>query len=241
MPKDSLNAQGLIKELKKIQNSAKAKVLQGFFKTKPGQYGANDLFLGITVPEQRKIAKLFSSLPTSEVKVLLNNPFHEVRLCGVLILVDKYSRTISDLERKKLFNFYLQHRLRINNWDLVDLSAPNIVGDYCRHHPENYHLLKKLALSKKLWDRRIAMISCFAFIKSGSNKETYEIAAILLNDREDLMHKAVGWMIRETGKRVSRTEMLKFIKDNLRQLPRTTLRYAIEHLEENERKTILKS
>ena len=234
------SSQDVLKALRAQKNPEKSSILQRFFKTGPGQYGEGDVFWGLTVPVQRKIAKEFFGLPLLEIKILLASEVHEARLTGLLILVAAYQKAPSDVERAKIFKFYLSQTGRINNWDLVDLSAPNIVGDFCVRQPENFALLKKLAKSKNLWERRVAMVSSFAFIKNGSSEEAFELAEMLLDDAHDLMHKAVGWMLREAGKRVSRAHLEKFLAKNLKRMPRTALRYAIEHFPEEQRKKYLK-
>lgn len=233
-------AQAVWQKISKEKNAEKAKALSYFFKTGPGQYGEGDFFLGLTVPVSRKVAKEFAGLPLIEIKTLLTNKYHEVRMVALTILVANYEKAKNDLERKRIFQFYLANSKKINNWDLVDLTAPNIIGDYCLRYPENLALLKKMTQSKNLWQRRIAILATFAFIKKGSNKEVFEFAEILLNDKEDLMHKAVGWMLRESGKRVSMKDLETFLKKNIKKMPRTTLRYAIEHFEERKRKKYLK-
>lgn len=233
-------AQEVVKEINKGKNSEKAKILSYFFKTGSGQYGEGDFFLGITVPVLRKTAKEFIGLPLNEIKILLDNKYHEVRMVALAILVANYNKAKDDKERKKIFKFYLINSKKINNWDLVDLTAPNIVGDYCVRYSENLELLRKMLQSKNLWQRRIAILATFTFIKKGSNKEVFEFAERLLNDKEDLMHKAVGWMLRESGKRVSVKDLEIFLKKNIKKMPRTTLRYAIEHFEEKKRKEYLK-
>ncbi|MFZ4648650.1 MAG: DNA alkylation repair protein [Patescibacteria group bacterium] len=235
-----LTSTSLIKILSAEKNQDKSVILGRFFKTGPGQYGEGDFFLGINVPVIRKIAKDFVGLSMSEIKSLITNKYHEVRLAGILVLVANYQKAKDDKEREKIFKFYLANAKKINNWDLVDLSAPNIVGDFCVRYPENFIILKKLAVSKNLWERRIAILSSFSFIKKGSFRETFELAEILLNDTQDLMHKAVGWMLREVGKRVSRKHLEDFLDKNIKIMPRTALRYAIEHFEERRRKEYLK-
>lgn len=235
-----LTAKSLIKILSAEKNRDKSVILGRFFKTGPGQYGEGDFFLGINVPVTRKIAKDFVGLPLSEGGLLIDNKYHEVRLAGVLVLVANYQKAKDDKEREKIFKFYLKNAKKINNWDLVDLSASNIVGDFCVRYPENFIILKKLAVSKNLWERRISIIATFSFIKKGSFRETFELSEILLNDTQDLMHKAVGWMLREVGKRVSRKHLEDFLEKNIKMMPRTALRYAIEHFEEGKRKTYLK-
>lgn len=233
-------AQAVVKEITKEKNIEKAQTLSYFFKTGPGQYGEGDFFLGITVPVSRRVAKEFAGLPLCEIKTLLDNKYHEVRMVALAILVANYEKVKNDKEREKIFKFYLTNSKKINNWDLVDLTAPNIIGDYCVRYPKNISLLKKMAQSKNLWQRRIAILATFTFIKNGSNKEVFEFAEMLLGDKEDLMHKAVGWMLRESGKRVSMKDLENFLKKNIKKMPRTALRYAIEHFEEGKRKEYLK-
>jgi len=217
-------------------NPTKAKILQGFFKTKKGQYGEGDIFLGITVPEQRKIAKQFTNLNLIELQKLLNSKIHEKRLVSLLILIEKYKKS-EDKIKKEIFNFYLKNTDNINNWDLVDLSAPNIIGNYLINHPRER--LITLAKSKNLWEKRISIISTFSFIKNNQFQETLKISKILLNDSHDLIHKAVGWMLRELGKKDIK-ELEKFLKLYYKQMPRTMLRYAIEKFPENKRQKYLK-
>jgi len=232
----------ILKEIMSHKNPEKAKNLSWFFKTGYGQYGEGDLFLGITVPESRKIAIKYSNISLPEVSKLIKNKYHEVRLISLLILVQKFmSRQGLDSDT---FNFYLKHTKFINNWDLVDLSAHYIVGNYLyqrtvlkRASPRT--ILSKLAQSKNLWERRIAIISTFAFIYKGESKWTFQIAKILLSDSHDLIHKAVGWMLREVGKRVSEKELTSFLDIYGNKMPRTMLRYSIERLPENKRKYYL--
>src|SRR5574344_820818 len=216
-------AQAVWQEISKEKNAEKAKALSYFFKTGPGQYGEGDFFLGITVPVSRKVAKEFAGLPLTEIKILLANKYHEVRMVALAILVANYEKAKNDQERKKIFQFYLANSKKINNWDLVDLTAPNIIGDYCVRYPENLALLRKMTQAKNIWQRRIAILATFTFIKKGSNKEVFEFAEILLSDKEDLMHKAVGWMVRESGKRVSMKDLETFLKKNIKKMPRTAL------------------
>ena len=231
----------LQKDLKGASNSGKALVLQRFFKTKAGEYGEGDIFLGITVPKQRVIAKKYaSSLDFPDIQKLLDSRFHESRLIGLLILVDKYEKNNDKKFRKKVVDFYLKNTKRINNWDLVDLSVYKILGDWLYNNPEKLKIINKLAVSKNLWERRIAMISTFAFIKKGKTEEVIYIAEKLLNDSEDLIHKAVGWMLREMGKRVSEPTLLKFLDNHKEIMPRTALRYAIERLHPEQREFYLR-
>jgi 3-methyladenine DNA glycosylase AlkD len=190
--------------------------------------------LGISVPVQRKIALRYRELPLVDVARLLESPIHEHRFAALEILVAQYERGGNERE---IVEFYLSHTGGINNWDLVDTSAPYILGEYLKARPRK--VLDRLAASKNLWERRIAIVSTLALIRSGEIEDTFRIARKLLGDRHDLIHKAVGWMLRETGK-VSRPELLRFVRENYAALPRTALRYAIEHLPLEERKRMLK-
>ena len=233
-------------ELRKVANAEKAKILARFFKTGKGEYGEGDRFLGVVVPAQRKIAKQyfptrgFSSVRSTLLAVgeLLQSEFHEERLTALLILIERYRRS-DDRDRQLLFRFYLKHLSRINNWDLVDLSAPNIVGDYLL--AQDPSLLFRLAKSKNMWTRRVAMLATFAFIKNGRFAETLALAELLLikeKEAQDLMHKAVGWMLREVGKRDQRV-LEEFLGHSATHLPRTALRYAIEKFPEAKRQKYL--
>lgn len=223
------------KELKKKANPKKAKFLQGFFKTGPGEYAEGDVLLGITVPESRKLAKQFKDLPLRDVKKMLESKFHEERLIALLLLVHRFQK--EEDRRKEIYDFYLKHTKYINNWDLVDLSAHKIVGPWLEDKPRA--ILTKLAKSKSLWERRIAMLSTFHFIMQGDNKDALHIAKILLKDEHDLIHKAVGWMLREVGKRSMKDEE-DFLKKHYKVMPRTMLRYAIEKFPEKKRQAYLK-
>lgn len=226
------------KELKKISDPDKAKGAQRFFKTAPGQYGAGDKFIGITVPEVRKIAKRFSDLNLSEVLNLLSSPIHEERLCALFILLSQFKKG-DEKTKQKIYQVYLKNYKFINNWDLVDLSAPNIVGAYLSDKPKD--ILYKLAKSKNLWQKRIAILATFYDIYNQKAEETLKISKILLHDEHDLIHKAVGWMLREVGKRVDEKILLKFLDQNYKTMPRTMLRYAIERLPEKLRLDYLRA
>lgn len=230
----------LEKELKRAGSREQAANLQRFFKTGPGQYGAGDVFLGIKVPMQRQIAKKYGFLGFEELKKMLASKFHEFRLVALLILVDKYQNAPSLREKERIVRFYLNQRARINNWDLVDLSVYKILGDYLVQQPGQRKILDQLAASKNLWERRLAMIATFAFLKKGEARETLALAKKLLNDPHDLMHKAVGWMLREMGKRVSLKTLEDFLEEAAEKMPRTALRYAIERLQPARRDYYLK-
>jgi 3-methyladenine DNA glycosylase AlkD len=224
-------------ELRNLANPEKAKILMGFFKTGKGQYGEGDKFLGITVPQTRLVAKKHAQLPLAEVLQLLQSAFHEERLAALLILVLQYQQG-DEKQKKKIFDAYLKNTQWINNWDLVDLTADRIVGAYLANKPKD--LLFKLAKSKMLWERRIAMLATFHEIKNGRSEIALAIAEKLLLDQEDLMHKAVGWMLREVGKRCSQQAEEKFLQKYAKLMSRTTLRYAIERFEEGKRLRYLK-
>ena len=226
------------KELRKNASQEKAKILSRFFKTGPGQYGAGDRFLGITVPKQRSIAKQFFDLSLHDLQKLLNSVYHEERLTALLILVLRYPR-VDKKEQEKIYKFYLKNTRNINNWDLVDLTAEKIIGPCLEGKDKS--VLFKLARSKNLWEKRIAILSTFHYIKKGESKLTLQIAEMLLNDDHDLMHKAVGWMLREVGKRCGEKEEEEFLKKYYKKMPRTMLRYAIERFAENKRLKYLKN
>ncbi len=231
-----MTAATVMRTLELLQNKEKAKILAGFFKTGKGEYGEGDIFLGISVPESRKIAKQYTFLPPSEILLLLQNKIHECRLVALLILVEKFKSSDS-LQQKEIIDFYLRNTKYINNWDLVDLSADKILGAHL--FDKNKVILHQLAESNNLWERRIAIISTFHFIKKNKFDETLHIAELLLHDRHDLIHKAVGWMLREVGKRNKMVEE-EFLKKHYKIMPRTMLRYAIEKFPEEERKEYLK-
>ena len=222
--------------LREHTNPEKAKILQRFFKTGEGQYGEGDVFLGIVVPIQRQIVSEFKDLVIDDVQKLLDSKVHEKRLIGVLILIEKYKKADAS-EKKQIFDFYLKNAKNnnINNWDLVDLSAPNIVGNFLLDKVEERSTLYKLAESNNLWEKRISIIATLTFIRNKEFEDSLKISKILLNDSHDLIHKAVGWMLREIGKR-DVDVLRKFLKDNYQDMPRTMLRYSIEKFEEDERK-----
>ena len=226
----------LQKDLRKLANPQKAKILQRFFKTGKGEYGEGDVFLGITVPEQRKIAIRFKTLDLRDIQKLLNSKIHEERLIALLILFEKY-RKANDLDKKKVFDFYLKNSKRINNWDLVDLSAHLILGDYLLYRDKS--VVYRLAESKNLWERRIAVLTTFRFIKYNQFEDSLKIGQMLLKDKHDLIQKAVGWMLREIGKR-DQEVVEEFLKKYYKIMPRTMLRYAIERFDGKKKKFYLK-
>jgi len=212
----------LREEIQRIADSKKAKILQRFFKTGPGEYGEGDIFLGITVPQSRILAKRFGSLPLKDNRTLISSKIHEERLIALLILSEQFKKA---LRKDTFFRFYLKNTRHINNWDLVDLTAPNIVGTFLEKRSRA--ILLKLARSSSLWERRIAIVATFHFIRNNEFNDTLRIAKILLTDNEDLIRKATGWMLREVGKR-NESVLKKFLKKNYPHISRTTLRYAIE-------------
>ncbi|OGD97460.1 DNA alkylation repair protein [Candidatus Curtissbacteria bacterium RIFCSPLOWO2_01_FULL_38_11b] len=222
-------------ELRALADSKRARILGRFFKTGKGQYGEGDVFLGVTVPQSRKLAKKFGDLKISEIKVLLKSKIHEERLVALLNLVDQF-QSADDKNKKQIFDFYLKNTKYVNNWDLVDLTAEKIVGAYLLDKPKS--ILYKLAKSKNLWERRIAIVATYYFIKNNEFDDTLKIAKLLLFDNHDLLHKAVGWMLREVGKKDQRV-LEKFLKENYKNIPRTTLRYAIERFGQKLRQAYL--
>jgi len=215
--------------LREYIDPVKAAFYPRFFKTGPGQYGEGDKFLGVTVPNVRKAIKSFHELPLDEVGKLLTSTWHEDRLAALLILVWQYPRA-DTAEQRAIYEFYITHTSYINNWDLVDASAEFIVGPYLADKPDKMHVLTKLACSDSLWERRIAMLATFHYIKQGKPDEALAIIDILLHDKHDLIRKATGWMLREIGKRIDRNVLLAYLDVHANDMPRTTLRYAIEHL-----------
>jgi 3-methyladenine DNA glycosylase AlkD len=237
--------------LRELASPERAQSSQWFFKTGEGQYGEGDKFLGVTVPQQRKVAKFFyKNLSLEAMEQILKSSWHEERLTALFMLVLTFQKG-DDLKKSQVANLYLANTRRVNNWDLVDSSAHYILGpwlDYVsssanQNKSENSDyktkVLKKLAKSDNLWERRIAMLTTFYYIQHGSAVEALEISEILKNDQHDLIQKAVGWMLREIGKRVGEDILLKFLDENAAGLPRTTLRYAIERLPAGIRKHYL--
>jgi 3-methyladenine DNA glycosylase AlkD len=223
-------------QLIRLSNPDDGVFLQRFFKTGPGQYGEGDRFRGIRVPELRKLSKAHQDIPLELAERLLHSAYHEDRLLALLILIRQYAHA-NETKRAGIYTLYLDNTLFINNWDLVDASAEHIIGAYL--NDKNSEPLYQLARSTSLWERRIAILATFHFIKRGKFHETLRIAEMLLTDKEDLIHKAVGWMLRETGKRDLQTEEA-FLRVNYRQMPRTMLRYAIEKFPQDKRLGYLK-
>jgi 3-methyladenine DNA glycosylase AlkD len=231
----------LTKELQALKDPARAKSSIGFFKTKKGQYGEGDVFLGINVPNQRVLAKKYQNLPLTDLEKLLQSKYHEYRLTALFILVAQY-RKGGPQEQKVLFEFYCCMLPRINNWDLVDTSARPIVGEYlCTYKTEKQamRVLTKMARSQNLWERRVAMVSAWAFSMRQNPAPVFMLTGLLLHDTEDLMHKACGWMLREVGRHCGKDILTSFLNVHASLLPRTTLRYAIEHYSPQERQLFL--
>lgn len=227
-----------IQELKLLANPVRAQNLQRFFKTGKGDYGEGDLFLGLKVPQIRQIVRKYwkeTSLVGTEK--LLKNKYHEERLCALLILVEKYKKNPD--ERGKIYHLYIKNTKYINNWDLVDLTAGKIVGAYLADKPKD--LIYKFAKSENLWRRRIAILATSYYIGKGESRETIKIAKVLLRDKHDLIHKTVGWMLREVGKRCDEKILTDFIDQHHKTMPRTMLRYAIERLSEDKKRYYMRT
>jgi len=233
-----VNSNFILKELLSVANPEKARFLQGFFKTGKGQYAEGDVLLGITVPHTRDIVKRSPTLPFDEIQSLLDSEFHEARLAGLLLLVKQFKKTKNEDERKMIFDFYLQNARKANNWDLVDVTCKDVIGEYLLNKDDR-SILYQLAESDNLWEQRMAIVSTWTFIKHKQFDDTLAIVEKLLNHKHDLMHKAVGWMLREVGKK-DRETLIDFLEIHHKHMPRTTLRYAIEHFGPEERYRFMK-
>lgn len=229
-------AKDVQKRLKELANPEHAAISQKFFKTGPGQYGEGDLFIGVRVPVLRKLAGQFKALPFNECKILLRSAIHEERLLALLIFVHMFNQGTLDV-KKDIYQLYLRSTELINNWDLVDTSAEHIVGAYLAD--KSKRPLYSLARSKNLWERRIAIMATFGYVKNHAFSDTLKLSKILLDDPHDLIHKAAGWMLREIGKRDLKAEE-SFLKEHYKRMPRTMLRYAIEKFPEKMRQRYLK-
>ncbi|MEY3770351.1 MAG: hypothetical protein RL390_1215 [Actinomycetota bacterium] len=242
-----MSAKEVVNQLKLLASPGKAAELQRFFKTGSGDYAEGDIFLGVMVPQTRKIAAKFADLSSVEISTLMNSDFleiskltksdfHEVRLCGLIITTNQFKKAKELSEKRTLFKSYLEALKagNINNWDLVDVSAPTM-GEYLLRVTDPMKVLNRLAKSRSLWERRASVIFTFAFLRAGELEPTYLMAEKLLKDEHDLMHKAVGWMLREMGKR-DLGLLRAFLKEHCTEMPRTALRYAIEKMSETERK-----
>jgi 3-methyladenine DNA glycosylase AlkD len=226
-------------ELRLLADPEQAANLCWFFKTERGEYGEGDIFLGVRTPLWRELIRAYRGMPPAEIGKLLESPIHEERSCALALLTDVYEK--GDAVRKKeIYDYYLRKRARVNNWDLVDLSAPRIIGAYLLDKSEKERaVLYDLVRSESLWDRRIAMLATFAFIRDGQYEDTLRMAAMLLDDGEDLMHKAAGWMLREVGKH-DPDEERRFLDEYHTVMPRTMLRYALEKFDRQEREKYMK-
>jgi 3-methyladenine DNA glycosylase AlkD len=237
------NVKQLVKDLENLKNTSKSEILGRFFKTGKGEYGEGDVFWGISVPQQRLISKNYYDLSLQDIGELLNHKVHEIRLTAALVLVGKYEKSNNLDVRKKIYQFYYDKLERLNNWDLIDLSVYKILGHYLFHYEskkEAISVLGRLAKSHNLWRRRAAMVATFYFIKSGRYQETFKIANLLISDKHDLIAKAIGWMLREVGKRVSEEVLCLYLNKNYKRLPRVSLRYAIERLDSEKKMKYMK-
>ena len=223
-------------ELQALTNAEKREIFPRFFKAGKGEYGEGDRFLGVTVPNIRAIAKLHKDISIEEIRELLQSEWHEVRLCALIIMVEK-SKKKDEALRKELFNLYLSQTKRINNWDLVDLSCRFIIGEYLLDKSRD--ILYQLAQSSLLWDNRIAIVSTYAFIRKGQLEDTYALSDLMMQHSHDLMHKAIGWMLREAGKR-NPERLYDYVMSHRADMPRTMLRYAIEKFSPKERTILMK-
>ncbi len=224
------------RELFAAGNPGKAGLLSRFFKTGKGEYGEGDKFLGITVPQQRAIAKKFyKDIPLKEIQTLMTNKIHEFRLTGLIMLTYKFKKA-DEKEKKAVFELYLKNTKNVNNWDLVDLTAPNIVGEFLLN--KDRKIIYRLAKSKNLWEKRISLLATFAFIRKNDFEHSLRLSEMLVSDKHDLIQKALGWMLREIGKRDQKAEE-EFLKKYSTKMGRTALRYSIEKFSENKRKFYL--
>lgn len=237
--KGNLKAAPLIREMLKLKNKPQAEFYQRFFRTEPGGYGEGDLFLGIRVPVCRKLASRHRDMPRSEIEKLLMSKFHEVRMVGLVILSFQGMRCKDPEEQERIALFFLRNKAAANNWDLIDVTVPHIIGPWLWSQDKSFHklpsILAKLSKSKSLWDRRIAMLATFHSLRKNQTQPTLQIAHVLLHDKHDLIHKATGWLLREVGKR-NISELRDFLNKYSTEMPRTMLRYAIEKLSPEERK-----
>lgn len=231
-----LSAKAIMAQLNTYEDPIKADFLQRFFKTGKGQYAEGDIFIGLNVPTTRKVVKNFINLPLGELEILLDSPIHEHRLASLIIMVSKAKRE-DEANLKKLYKLYLRRTDRINNWDLVDTSCREIVGVYLQD--KSKAPLYKLAKSNSLWERRIAIVSTGQFIKHNQLEDTFKISELLIKDQQDLIHKAVGWMLREAGKKDPKS-LINFLDKNAKILPRTALRYSLERLSVSDKQYYMK-
>jgi len=230
-----------ITDIRKYGNIEKVKDYSWFFKTGKGEYGEGDKFLGIMVPVCRQLVKELIDISDKDLDKILKSPYHEERLIALLILVKRYEKAKDENTMKEIYTYYLSNTKYINNWDLVDLSAPRIVGKYLVDKKDREKILINLAKSKLLWERRIAVLATSIFIYDKDPDITFKLVDLLMKDKEDLMHKACGWMIREIGKKCGEDLLKEYLKDRYMTMPRTMLRYAIEKFDETTRKLYLNS
>ena len=223
-------------ELQALSNAEKREIFPKFFKAGKGEYGEGDRFLGVTVPNIRAIAKQYKNISLNEIRELMQSEWHEVRLCALLIMVEK-SKKKDEALRQQLFDLYLSQTDRINNWDLVDLSCRFIIGEYLLDKSRD--ILYQLTQSPLLWDNRIAIVSTYAFIRKGQLEDTYALSDLMMHHPHDLMHKAIGWMLREAGKRDA-NRLYNYVMSHRADMPRTMLRYAIEKFSPAERSILMK-
>ena len=227
------NADFILNELHSVADEKQAQHLQRFFKTGKGEYGEGDIFLGITVPIIRDIVKVNKLLIFTEIEILLDSKYHEARMAGFLFLVQQFKKTKNEEEKKAVFDFYISNARKANNWDLVDLSCKDIIGQYLLNK-EDRGILYTFAKSDNLWEQRISVVSTWAFIKHNDFTDILQLAEILMHHPHDLMRKAIGWMLREVGKR-DRDVLSDFLEKYHKVMPRTTLRYSVEHYTADER------
>lgn len=232
-----MTAQNIISDLQASGNPAKADHLSYFFKTGKGQYGEGDLFIGVTVPEQRAIAKKYLQADNQTIRELIASPWHEARLTGLLILLYQFEKNKDENFRKSCVDFYLSQTAQINNWDLVDLTCYKLLGVWLQD--KDRQVLYQLAQSQNMWEQRIAIVTCMHFVRQSDFKDCLNISEQLLHHKHDLIHKAVGWLLREIGKK-DRQTLVDFLQPRYQQMPRTMLRYAIEHFPEEERQKYLR-
>lgn len=230
-----MKAEDIITQIEAETNPEKAKHLQYFFKTGKGQYAEGDLFLGLAVPQTRAIVKQTEKLPLEEIGKLLDSPYHEIRLAGLLLLVKQYKAAKKDkIEQQAVYEFYVENARKANNWDLVDLTCRDIIGMHLLDKEEERNILYTLIKSENLWEQRIAIVSTWAFIKQHQFDDTFALSLQIMDHKHDLMHKAMGWMLREVGK-MDRGALVQFLEIHRKNMPRTALRYAIEHFDQEQR------
>ena len=235
-----MTAQFILNELLSVADPEKAAFLQRFFKTGKGQYAEGDVFLGIVVPLTRDIVKRSPELPFSEIQILIDSEYHEARLAGFLLLGKQFKKEKSNkFRQKEIFDFYLQNARKANNWDLVDVTCRDVIGQYLLETEEERDVLYRLAESDNLWEQRIAVVSTWTFIKYKQFDDTFALVEKLINHKHDLMHKAMGWMLREVGKK-DKDRLTDFLEIHHKKLPRTSLRYAIEHFSPEEKAHFMK-